>query len=66
MIKKLVSNKDYKRMMKLSHGYCPISHNSNIPLTDDDKCQCKDFRDKCNKPDWYGQCGCGLFEKVEE
>lgn len=49
-------------MLRLSGGYCPCA----IKKTPDNKCLCKDFRDKIEDDTWFGECSCGFYEKVDE
>lgn len=51
-----VSQKIYE-----NHGYCCCA----IVKDKDTICMCKDFRDKIQDPEFYGDCHCGLFTKVK-
>ena len=51
-----------RKAMIENGGYCPCVVNP----TEDDKCMCKDFRDKLSDPAYDGWCHCRLFHKVKE
>jgi hypothetical protein len=51
--------KHMKKALKNNNGYCPCSP-TKLP---EDKCMCKDFRDKFDDENWFGFCGCEYFEK---
>ena len=41
-------------------GYCPCA----VERSDATKCVCDNFVENCTNPNWFGQCDCGLYEKV--
>lgn len=41
-------------------GYCPCA----VERNDATKCACDKFVESCTNPNWFGQCDCGLYEKV--
>ena len=43
--------------LKAKDGYCPCR----IPKTEEFKCMCKEFLEQKE----VGECGCGLYYKVE-
>lgn len=48
-----------KRQLKENDGYCPCA----LEHTIDNKCMCKDFRDKVLQG-YKGECHCGLYESL--
>lgn len=47
-----------KAAIKENGGYCPCQ----IPITEDTKCPCKNFREQTEE----GYCECGLFKRVND
>lgn len=50
---------DIAEKIRNNNGYCCCA----IIKDEDTRCMCKDFRNKLNDPEFYGECYCGLFEK---
>lgn len=48
--------------LEKTDGYCPCG----VFRTDDDKCMCKDFRDKIADPEFEGYCHCQLYYKKKD
>lgn len=52
---------EMREALRKNGGYCPCV----IQPTEDDRCICKDFRDKLQEADFEGSCNCGLYRKVK-
>jgi hypothetical protein len=50
---------EIKNKIKLNKGHCACS----IIPTDDNKCMCKEFRERIERHE-PGQCHCGLYEII--
>ncbi len=48
------------KALRENSGYCPCA----IERSDATKCVCDNFVENCTNPNWFGQCDCGLYEKV--
>lgn len=48
--------------LRAKNGYCPCV----IPMNEDTKCMCRDFREKIADPDFEGYCHCMLYYKEKE
>jgi ferredoxin-thioredoxin reductase catalytic subunit len=53
---------EMREALARNNGYCPCA----IEPTEDDRCICKDFRDKIADPDFNGWCNCGLYRKEKQ
>ena len=58
------SDKDHvaavREALSQNDGSCPCA----LERTDATVCACDKFARNCTDPNWFGQCDCGLYEKV--
>lgn len=54
--------KAIKEGLKKKGGYCPCR----LEKTEDNKCMCKEFKDKIADPEFEGYCHCMLYYKEKD